>query len=94
MGAGQRTDWHLYPDELLKIPGSNGVRFIKRGDVPKFLDDEFHRSAWNQWCRWKRFGLPHDSGWIRERYIWIRCMEIIDEEQGIYQQSRLKEARS
>jgi len=45
------------------------------------LEDRFVVSAWNAWCRWKRFGLPHGKGWMAERNAYIRAIEIIEQEQ-------------
>jgi hypothetical protein len=96
MGAGQLDTWNQYPDELLKLPGrvEGTWRFIKRGNVPGLLIDELHRSAWNQWCRWKRFGLPHGGGYLQEGELWVTCMEILDEEQAVYQQAKMRKGRS
>jgi hypothetical protein len=92
MGAGQLDTWHQYPDELQKLPGirEGTWRFIKRGSVPAILADELHRCAWNEYCRWKRFGLPHGGGYLQEGALWVTCMEIIDEEQAVYQRSRMR----
>jgi len=90
MDAGQRS-WHTFGEEFVKLPGigESAYRFVKRKQVQQLIDDPFHVSAWNEWCRWKRFGLPHGgAGWLSERLLWIQCIEIIDEEQTIAHRAR------
>lgn len=71
-----------------------GYIFVKRRAIPEILSDEFNRSAWNEWCRWKRFGLPHGAdGWMRERALWVACMEVIDEEYAAAQRIKIQRRR-
>lgn len=96
MDASQRN-WQTFPEELVKLPGTgekHAYRFIKRKEVIPLISNAFHTSAWNQWCRWKRFGLPHGSnGWMHERMIWIQCIELIDQEYTLYQRFVMQQGR-
>lgn len=86
-----------YPDEKEKLVSAvspAGYQLVLRKMIPGILAEEFYRSAWNQWCRWKRFGLPHGAdGWMRENALWVSCMEIIEEEHAAYQHDRTQKRR-
>jgi hypothetical protein len=70
---------------VLSSTSTAGYVLVKRKDIPALLGDEFHLSCWNQWCRWKRFGLPHGAdGYMRERALWVACMEILEQEHAVF----------
>jgi hypothetical protein len=45
------------------------------------------------WRRFKRFGLPHGSGWLNERESVVDAISVVDEEQSYYESRKLEEAR-
>ena len=57
-----------------------GFCLITRRDIPVLLKDETFVTAWAEWRRWKRFGLPKGSGWSRERPAWVAAVEICEQE--------------
>ena len=71
-----------------------GYLLIKRKKIPGLLHDEFPISCWNEWCRWKRFGLPHGAdGYLRERSLWTQCMEIIEQEHAVFLKAQREGSR-
>jgi hypothetical protein len=58
------------------------------------VSDETFVTAWSEWSRYKRFGLPHGRGWRAERPQWVRAIEAIDQEFELYQSEEIKRARS
>ena len=43
-----------------------------------------------EWHRWKRFGLAHGRGPIHERPIYVRCLEICEQEYDLWQYHEVK----
>lgn len=57
-----------------------GKEFVKRREIPALVSGELVIGAWHEWQRWKRFGLAHGKGWIHERPIYVRAIEICEQE--------------
>jgi len=77
-------DWLLFaPDELEILPSAldeNNKMMIRRGDVPALLESALFVSAWKEWARFRRFGLPHGSGWRFEKPLVVRVIEALEQE--------------
>jgi hypothetical protein len=83
------------PEEFEAIWDSQGTDpkaklFIKRKDIPGIVRAEVVTAAWHEWQRWKRFGLAHADGWVRERPIYVRAIEICEQELDHWQYMEIK----
>lgn len=65
---------------------SVGVEAVRRGDVHDILRGELFLTAWTEWRRWSRFGLAHGKGWVDERPVYIRAIEICEQELAHYRE--------
>jgi hypothetical protein len=63
----------------------DGKTLVRRGDVPRIMEDEFTRDALADWNRYRRFGLAHGAGWKQERMLYVRVLEVCEQE---YQHAR------
>jgi hypothetical protein len=85
------------PNEFERIYSNStedGFSYVRRGDIPGIITGETVVTAWNEWQRWKRFGLPHGQGWINERPQWIKAVEICEQEFQLWQAREMEEARN
>lgn len=80
-------EWAFAPDEaeLVRISVEDDPVAIKRRDAPGLLRSKLFTSAWREWGRFKRFGLPHGAGWKKERGPVIRVIEAFEQEFEDYQ---------
>jgi hypothetical protein len=62
--------------------------------VEKMLGDSFFVSACREWNRFKRFGLPHGKGYMGERRLYVRAIEIMEQEFNDWQYRRMKHGGS
>jgi len=67
-----------------------GKEFVKRGEIPALVSSELVVAAWHEWQRWKRFGLAHGRGWIHERPIYVRAIEICEQELECWQYHEMR----
>ncbi len=83
-GAADQDDFLTFgPDELELIHLSTGEEDqagVRRGDIPGLLDDQFVRAALKEWSRYKRFGLANGHGWRGERALYVRTIEVCEQE--------------
>lgn len=63
---------------------------MQRKLIPKLVNNETFVTAWNEWAKWKRFGLPHGQGWLFERPLWIQAIEILEQEFELYQSREME----
>ncbi len=82
--AADDPDWLSFaPDELEILPSAldeSSKMMIRRGDVPALLESELFLSGWKEWARFRRFGLPHGSGWRFEKPLVVRVIEAFEQE--------------
>lgn len=82
--AADDPDWLSFaPDELEILPSAldeNSKMMIRRGDVPALLESDLFISGWKEWARFRRFGLPHGSGWRFEKPLVVRVIEALEQE--------------
>ena len=75
----------------------DGIAFVKRKNIPALVESELFRSAWAEWRRFTRYGLPHGRGPDNERRIYMVCIDIMESEYSYFQQreaARRKDANS
>jgi hypothetical protein len=63
----------------------SGKELVRRGDIPALIEDELVQTAFGEWHRFRRFGLPHARGWAAERPVYVRIIEICEQEYDLYQ---------
>jgi hypothetical protein len=63
---------------------------MRRGDVPGLLADELFVTGMREWNRFRRFGLPHGRGYLHEKRLYLRVIEIFEQEYNdfLYSQTR------
>lgn len=85
----------IYPEEWCPIYWRNddGRKWVQHKTVPGYYDETF-ASAVQLWKKWKTFGLPHGGGWLGERAVALRAIEIVEEERNLYESRRMEEARN
>ena len=66
-----------------------GGETVQRGEILDYFDDNFHL-AYQEWTRWKKFGLG--GSWRDERPIVIQLIEIFDGEVEKWQEAEMKSA--
>lgn len=54
------------------------------------LRDRWTVGAIKAWTRYRRFGLEHGGGPAQERPLYIRVIEICEQETDFYQRSKVK----
>lgn len=64
--------------------------FIKRKDVPGILKSKMFLSAWREWIRFRDFGLAHGSGPNGERPIYIKALQILQQEIAGFQRDKMR----
>lgn len=69
-----------------------GIIWIKRGNIPDYFDETF-LTGYQCWKAFKTFGLPHGSGYMKERYLWKTVVGIIEEEFNLAQNFDWKAAK-
>ena len=67
--------------------------FVRRGEIPALLHDPFVITAWNEWRRYRRFGLPHGSGPQNEGRRYITAIEICEQEHDLWSSKELEKNR-
>ena len=63
----------------------SGKTLVRRGEIPRIMADQFTRDALADWNRYRRFGLANGGGWKQERMLYIRVLEVCEQE---YQHTR------
>lgn len=93
-GAAEQDDFEGFaPDEFEVVTRStsrDGFEFIRRGDIPAILGDEWTVAAIRAWTRYRRFGLEHGRGPAGERPLYMRVIEVCEQETDFYQRSKIK----
>lgn len=95
-GAAADDDWATFaPDEfeLVKIATAKEAQMVRRRDVPGLIMSSLFGSAWKEWSRFRRFGLPHGMGWRAERPTVIRAIEVLEQEFEGYQADEMERRR-
>lgn len=71
---------------MVRISSADELQPVKRRDVSKLLSHRLFVTGWNEWSRFKRFGLPHGGlGYKRERGPVIWVIEILEQELEAFQ---------
>ncbi|MFW5777401.1 MAG: hypothetical protein ACOCZB_08970 [Spirochaetota bacterium] len=76
-------DYSFAPDEediVYLSTEDEGKGFVRRGDIPAIMADEFTRDALGEWNRYRRFGLANGQGWRQERMLYVRVLEVCEQE--------------
>jgi hypothetical protein len=76
-------DYSFEPDQediVYSSVAENGKTFIRRGDIPAIMRDDFVRDALSEWNRFTRFGLANGAGWKNERILYVRVIEVCEQE--------------
>lgn len=60
-----------------------------RKDVKDYLDGFFY-DCYKVWSRYKLFGLPHGNGWINEREIVCKVIDVFEQEREKWEVKELK----
>ena len=64
--------------------------FVRRGEIAGILSDELVVTAWSAWRRYRRFGLPHGSGYLAERRRYLQAIEICEQEHDLFMSEEAK----
>ncbi len=82
--AADDPDWENFaPDEFEILPSAindSGKMLVRRRDIPRLLSSPLFLSGWKEWARYKRFGLPHGTGWRNEKPLVVRVIELMEQE--------------
>lgn len=55
----------------------DGTDFMTQEDINQ-LDTPLFQNAWQLYCNFKRYGLPHGKGYLAERQIILTLIDILD----------------
>lgn len=85
-------EWAFAPDEmeLVRISTIKVPVPVRRRDAARLLEHRAFVSGWHEWSRYKRFGLPHGSGYRGERPLLIRVIEAFEQELEDYQAQQME----
>jgi hypothetical protein len=53
---------------------------VRRGDIEALLKEPLFATGIREWSRFRRFGLPHGGGHLQENRLYVRVMEIFEQE--------------
>ena len=82
------AEWVFAPDEMemIRISSQDEPFPVRRKDVRALLVNRLFVTGWNEWSRFKRFGLPHGGlGYKRERGPLIWAIEALEQELEAFQ---------
>jgi hypothetical protein len=65
---------------LVSLSIQEGPERVRRGDIPKLLREPLFTSGLREWNRYRKFGLAHGLGYLNERRLYTRAMEIFEQE--------------
>ncbi|MDR1903078.1 MAG: hypothetical protein LBQ88_12465 [Treponema sp.] len=54
------------------------------------INEPFFISAYKEWSRYRRFGLPHGQGYMREKNLYVRVIELFEQEFNDFQYKGVK----
>lgn len=93
--TAKAEEWEFAPDEieLVRISAEDEPVPVRRKDVPQLLRCRTFISGWNEWARFKRFGLPHNGGYKAERGPLITAIEVIEQELEAFQSEGMENKR-
>lgn len=85
-------DWEFAATEmeLVKISTEDVPVSVVRRSVPALLHTKLFVSAWIEWSRYRRFGLPHAAGWKREKAAIVRVIEVLEQEFEAFQADQME----
>jgi hypothetical protein len=90
------AEWAFAPEEMEMVRISTEVELVpvRRNAVRVLLTSKVFVSGWNEWSRFKRFGLPHGgSGYKTERGPLITALEVLEQELEAFQADRMENKR-
>lgn len=93
-GADAYSDeWTTFAEEEfeeVKTELDDDPVFIKRKDVPELLKNRLFLSAWREWIRFRDFGLAHGNGPNGERPVYIKALQILQQEFAGFQRDEMR----
>jgi len=94
-GASSNDDWSFAPDEyeLVGVSVEDVLQKVKRRDVLALITAPLFVSAWRAWSRYRRFGLAHGQGSDNERPLYIRAIEVLEQEFEGHQADEMENKR-
>ena len=53
---------------------------VRMGDIEALLKGPLFATGMREWSRFRRFGLPHGRGYLQENRLYVRVIEIFEQE--------------